>query len=235
GSRPFRSDNALIRASEVVRRLSDYRPAAQLDDLWKQRVETMRLDPDLKAALLDPERVWDACQGLPAANAAALFHACTHTTFSPNMMAGGQKVNIIPDRVEITVDIRTVPGDGPDQVDAHLAHLLGDLAESVTITTLAGSLASRSPHDTELWTAMQDAVNDHFPGTPIIPQMIVGFTDARIFREHGTIAYGAGLMSPSLSGADFGSRFHGNNERIDTESLQLSASFWEGVIRRFQT
>src|SRR3954469_3308256 len=34
GSMPFGSDNALVTAAEVVRRLAAYRPAAQLDDLW---------------------------------------------------------------------------------------------------------------------------------------------------------------------------------------------------------
>ena len=32
-------------------------------------------------------------------------HACTHTTFSPNVAYGGSKVNVIPDRVEIQVDM----------------------------------------------------------------------------------------------------------------------------------
>jgi acetylornithine deacetylase/succinyl-diaminopimelate desuccinylase-like protein len=234
GSMPFRSDNALVRASEVVRRLAEYRPAAHLNDLWRERVGTMRLSADLKAALLDPDKVWEACNEIPAANAAALFHACTHTTMSPNMVSGGQKVNIIPDRVTITVDIRTMPGDGPAQVDAHLASALGDLADHVTVTPIAHSPASRSPHDTDMWKVMEQTVDQHFPGVPVVPQMMVGLTDARFFRDHGTIAYGAGLLSPSLNGAEFGARFHGHNERIDLASLQLSASFWEGVIRRFR-
>ena len=37
-------------------------------------------------------------------------HACTHTTFSPNVVHGGIKMNVIPDRVEIDVDIRALPG-----------------------------------------------------------------------------------------------------------------------------
>ena len=34
----------------------------------------------------------------------------THTTISPNVAHGGQKTNVIPDVVDLEVDIRTVPG-----------------------------------------------------------------------------------------------------------------------------
>ena len=60
--------------------------------------------------------------------------------------------------------------------------------------------------------------------------MSVGFTDARIYREMGAVAYGAGLLSPFVTAGEFGSRFHGNDERIDVESLQLSTQFWLDVI-----
>ena len=65
---------------------------------------------------------------------------------------------------------------------------------------------------------------------PLKPGMTVGFTDARVHRDLGAVAYGAGLFSPSLSTADYGTRFHGNNERIDVESLTLTTQLWLDVI-----
>ena len=59
--------------------------------------------------------------------------------------------------------------------------------------------------------------------------MIVGFTDARIYRNMGAVAYGAGLFSPEVDAADFGRRFHGNDERIDVESLRLTTQLWLDV------
>ncbi len=69
---------------------------------------------------------------------------------------------------------------------------------------------------------MQRAVNVPFPTARLTPQFVVGFTDARIYREMGAVAYGAGLFSPSLDSSEYGSRFHGHNERIDIESLALT-------------
>jgi di/tripeptidase len=45
------------------------------------------------------------------------------------------------------------------------------------------------------------------------------------------VAYGTGLFSPSVTLESFGTRFHGNDERIDTESLGLAADFWVHIAR----
>ena len=160
---------------------------------------------------------------------------CTHTTFSPNLIDGSEsgggrmKVNVIPDTVVIDVDIRTLPGEGPEEVAAHLRAALGDLADEVEIEPLMNDAASISRLDTPLWDALQRAVNVPFPTARLTPQFVVGFTDARIYREMGAVAYGAGLFSPSLDSSEYGSRFHGNNERIDIESLALTTRLFHHV------
>ena len=134
------------------------------------------------------------------------------------------KVNVIPDTVAIEVDIRTLPGEGPDEVDAHLRAALGDLADHVEVEAIMNDAASISRTDTPLWDALQRAVNVPFPTATLSPQFIVGFTDARVYRDLGAVAYGAGLFSPSLDATEYGSRFHGHNERIDVESLGLTTA-----------
>ena len=71
--------------------------------------------------------------------------------------------------------------------------------------------------------------------TPAAKSSIVGFTDARSFRERGVVAYGAGLTSANLSAADFSARFHGHNERIDLESLRLTTDFFLKVLDGLRT
>ena len=44
-SRPLRTDNALVKAAEVVRRLAEYRPAAQISKVWRRYVEGMGFEP----------------------------------------------------------------------------------------------------------------------------------------------------------------------------------------------
>ncbi len=230
GSMPFGADNALVKAAEVVRRLAAYRPAAHLSDVWRAQVEAMPLPDDLRAALLDPARIWSTIETLPPA-LARTCHAHTHTTFSPNVVHGGQKTNIIPDAVDIEVDIRTVPGTTPADVEAHLRDALGDLYDRVEISPLQHSNPTESPRGNALWDAISGATQVAYPGAELIPGLIVGGTDARFFRERGVVAYGTGLFSPSVTLESFGTRFHGNDERIDTESLGLAADFWIHIAR----
>ncbi|MHB1486095.1 MAG: M20/M25/M40 family metallo-hydrolase [Acidimicrobiales bacterium] len=231
GSRPLRSDNALIKAAAVVERLSRYRPPTTIGDIWRLHVEGMSLDP----VLADPDRVWDACQDMDDLRLARLAHACTHTTFSPNVVSGGTKTNIIPDQVSVEVDIRTLPGQGQAEVQALLEEALGPLMADVEIEFTHVVPATASPVGTPLQASLARVVADLHPGAELVPTMTTGGTDARYFREMGTVAYGFGLFSPAMTLEAYSSMFHGNDERVDVESLGLSEALWEAVVRDFLT
>ncbi len=230
GSMPFGADNALVKAAEVIRRVAAYRPRARIDQVWRAQVEAADMPAELKAALLDPARVWEACEKLPPA-AARHSHACTHTTFSPNVAHAGSKINVIPDLVELDIDIRTVPGTSSEDVNAHLREALGDLFEQVELVEMIDHLASVSATDTPMWDALQRQVRVAYPGADLLPELLIGATDARFFRDKGVVGYGTGLLDRSVSLPEFASRFHGHNERIDVTSLGLCTDFWVGVMK----
>jgi acetylornithine deacetylase/succinyl-diaminopimelate desuccinylase-like protein len=105
GSMPYGADNALVKAAHVITRLADYRPSPYVDDLWTTFVSTLDVEPAVKAALGDPSRVDETIAHL-APGLARYAWSATHTTFSPNMCRAGVKTNVIPDVVDIQVDIR---------------------------------------------------------------------------------------------------------------------------------
>jgi acetylornithine deacetylase/succinyl-diaminopimelate desuccinylase-like protein len=231
GSMPYGADNALITAAEVVRRLVAYRTRPNLDDLWAARLDAIDLPDDLRAALSDPATIDDAIATLPPTYA-RVAHACSHTTISPNVIHGGQKTNTIPDVIEMDVDMRTVPGDTREVVDGYLAEALGDLAARVEVSPLQEADSTRSPVDNPLWDAVTTCTKAVYPEARVIPGLITGGTDARFFRLKGSVAYGAALFSPEVTIEEFSSRFHGNDERIDTRSLGLSTHFWYQVAKQ---
>ncbi len=147
------------------------------------------------------------------------------------MVTSQTKTNIIPDVVDIDVDIRTLPGETHEDVEEHLRHALGDIYDQVSVEVILEEPSTQSQIDTPLWDSMQKAVANPFPTSRIAPAISVGFTDARVHRDLGAVAYGAGLLSPALTPAEFGSRFHGHNERIDLESLDLTTRFYHDVVR----
>ncbi len=228
GSMPYGADNAVITAAEVVRRIAAYRPAARLDDLWHGQLDGLEVPTQLRQALGDPATI-DAALAQLSPALARECHAVTHTTFSPNVVHGGQKTNTIPDEVVLEVDIRTLPGVSGDEVDAQLADAIGDLAGRVEVSRLQQQEATRSPTESPLWDALARRIDAAYPGSRLSPGMITGGTDARFFREKGAVALGAGLYSPEVTLETFSSRFHGNDERIDVASLGLSTELWTGV------
>jgi acetylornithine deacetylase/succinyl-diaminopimelate desuccinylase-like protein len=230
GSMPYGTDNALVKAAEVVRRLAEYRPQPLLDDLWRGQVEALDLPPEVKAGLVDPSRLWSTFERLPP-RLARTCHALTHTTFSPNVVHGGQKTNTIPDEVVLEVDIRTVPGTGRDEVEVHLREALGPLFDEVEIASIFDDEASISPVESPLWDALRRGAQVAYPGAELLPGMTMGATDARYFRERGAIAVGAGLLSEAVTFESFSDRFHGNDERVDVASLALTTDLWLGVTR----
>ena len=176
--------------------------------------------------------MWDAISRLESPDLARHLHACTHTTFSPNVVHGGIKTNVIPDSVEIDVDIRTAPGDS-DRVNEHLRDALGELFDEVEIRVIHDDPATFSSTDTPMWHLLEELMQKAHPGAPLIPSLIVGATDARFYRENGSIAYGAGLFSDRVDSGEFMSRFHGHNERVDVDSLALTTQLWLDVASNF--
>lgn len=235
GSRPFGSDNALVKAAAIVTRLAEYQPNPQFHPLWEQQVRSFGLDEDSTAALLDPGSIDAFLRDFPLPGVAGHFHACTHTTFSPNLVDGGanQKANVIPSEVVLEIDIRTLPGDSPEKVDEHLRAALGDLYEHVTIESTSQFPSTFSSVDTPLWDSIDRAIKRPFPEARAAPHILVGYTDSQVYRGLGAVAYGAGLFSPELDPLSFSERFHGNNERIDIESMALSTQFFIDVARDF--
>ncbi len=230
GSRPLRADNALVKAAEVVTRLSGYRTAAHITDAWRRWVVGMGFEPEIAEALVDPARVWEGLDRLPTA-LAGMAHALTHLTVSPNVIHGGEKTNVIPGRVDVEVDIRKVPGQTDEDVLEFLDTALGPLRNDVVVELLQHDEPSESRVDTPLWDAINRAATAVYPAAMCIPTLTPGGTDARFFRALGVPAYGMALYSRAMTLTQFSSMFHANDERVDQESLRLTVELYEAVAR----
>lgn len=229
GSQPFRTDNALVKAAEVVRRIHEYRPEARIDDVWRRHVEAMDYPTELREAFLDPAALREVCERLPV-GMGRLVYSCTHTTFAPTVVHGGTKTNVIPDLVELDVDIRTLPAQTGEEARALLLDALGDLADEVEIES-NDDPATSSPIDTPLWDALTRVTARLVQGSALVPFLMVGGTDNRFFRRAGAVGYGFALFSQRLRFEDYAAMFHGNDERVDVESLALSEQLWQAVAR----
>src|SRR5438132_6307018 len=153
GSMPFRSDNALVKASELVTRIAKYKAPLRLQGLWKRFVAGIDLPAVQRIALTTPATFDAALDRVPPGTDRMLY-AATRTTFSPNMARAGVKLNVIPDSAEIDIDIRLLPGDEGDGVRKMLRDAAGDLWKDVEIVEEGDNPATSSQIDTPLWEAL---------------------------------------------------------------------------------
>ena len=49
----------------------------------------------------------------------------------------------------------------------------------------------------------------------------------------GAVSYGYGLLSERIPFNEFAQMFHGDNERVDQESLRLSTELWKVTAMEF--
>lgn len=235
GSSPYGSDNALDPIVEALHGLLTTPMPVAITDEWREFVTGLELDPDLAAALVDPDRVDGAIDRLAVDDPtfARYVHAATHLTVSPNKVDAGVKANVIPDRAVAEVDLRALPGMDRDFVDQHLRKAMGSAGDRVELIPMADHDPSTSPRGNPLWDAIVDGIESHTGSRRVVPALMTVATDARYWRRRGTVAYGVGLFDDRLSFGDFLSLFHGNDERVTVESVIRTTRLLETVFERF--
>ncbi|CAN5857583.1 hypothetical protein BH23ACT5_BH23ACT5_00810 [soil metagenome] len=189
----------------------------------------------MAAALVDATRVDEAIDLIAVDDPAfaRYVHAITHLTVSPNTFHAGAKVNVIPDGAFADIDVRALPGMDRAFVNTHLRRAAGEAAERLETIPLADHPATVSSRGNPLWDAIVSGIEDHTGSREVVPAVMSGFTDARFWRAKGTIAYGVGLYDDATDFGDFLSRFHGHDERVSLESVDLTAGLLHTVLAGF--
>jgi acetylornithine deacetylase/succinyl-diaminopimelate desuccinylase-like protein len=138
---------------------------------------------------------------------------------------------VIPGRVDLEVDVRKVPGQHDADVLEMLDTAIGSLRGDVEVEIIQRDEPSESPIETPLWDAINRAATAVYPQAVCVPSLTTGGTDARFFRSLGIPAYGMALYSRAMSLEQYSSMFHGNDERVDQESLALTVELYGAVAR----
>ncbi len=139
-------------------------------------------------------------------------NALVRDTFTPTVLTGSQKTNIIPASASAEIDSRLLPGDNPQEVVADLRKVIADT--DIRSEVLLNFPAESSPRKSELMTAIGKlAATDN---TVVVPMMIAGFTDSHYFRAQGLDCYGFIPIEASMAEAR---GVHGLNERVAVKEL----------------
>jgi acetylornithine deacetylase/succinyl-diaminopimelate desuccinylase-like protein len=94
------------------------------------------------------------------------------------------------------------------------------------------SEVSSSPSNTPFYDAIQSTVTEMSPEFVAVPQISAGASDSRFWRGLGSVVYGCVPLSYEAKIGEVSRGVHSANERVDTGSLSLGATFLGKLIQR---
>jgi acetylornithine deacetylase/succinyl-diaminopimelate desuccinylase-like protein len=148
------------------------------------------------------------------------------TTCVATMLEGGHALNALPQRAAANVNCRIFPGVNPDAVKDTLAKVIGDPGIKISYVEEPAS-SDASPLRKDVMAAVRKAVDERFPGLPIIPQMSPGASDSIYFRGKGVPSYGVSGVFIKASD-DFS---HGLNERVPADYFVPDLAHWHTLLK----
>lgn len=213
-------DNAVTELAAAVARIGQYE--------WP-----VRLTPAMEVLLASVGEI--AGQPVTPENAESLVEefesstrmlgAVIRNTVNPTMLGAGYKVNVIPTDATAHVDGRFLPGY-EDEFFATLDRLLGPHVQREFISH---QQPWESPTSGDMMSAISRSILAEDPDAIVAPYLMSGGTDAKHFGKLGMTAYGfAPLRLPA--DLDFGSLFHGVDERVPVDALEFGARVFDRFL-----
>jgi acetylornithine deacetylase/succinyl-diaminopimelate desuccinylase-like protein len=222
GSRLIR-DNAITRLAEAVVAVGRRDWPVTLTNTTRQLIGEVARLLDVDPQAVGPDEIV-----LRTGTASGFILATLRTTTNPTLLEAGYKHNVIPDRAEALVDIRTLPGE-EDSVLAELQELIGD---DVEIEIMHRDIGLESDFSGPLVDAIVDTLHEHDPGAPVLPYLLSGGTDNKALSLLGITGYGfAPLKLPN--DLDFPGMFHGVDERVPLEALVFGRNVLTDLLLRY--
>ncbi len=217
-SMPGIADNPLVGAAKLIERIAAFRPEPQMGP---------EVEAFLSVLLGEVPPAHEAVERLAPLSpiGAAVVQALLAPTFSPTVISGSQKRNVIPGLCELEVDCRLLPGQHPEHVEPLIRAVLGGDVD-YELEWIEARGGTRSSLDTPLWRALEEWVAEVEPGAKAAPLACAGFTDSHWLREaFGTVAYGFFPSTGELPAEVAAGLIHSADERIPVADLEFGVSW----------
>ena len=224
GSVPH-SDNSAVHLAKALVRVAD----------WDR---DLIFTPETSAYI---DRLAEAGLMPPMSDRAALEERIRNTpellamfinTLNVTMLNAGIKANVIPAKSEAVVDCRILPGQTKEAWAQTVRDRIDDDRVTVELYSPDQGSPMAVPWDTELFRTINSVVKEAMEDAIVVPGMTVGGTDNRFLRAMGIPAYG---FIPCLLSNDERRGFHGNNEFLTIDNLNMGCELMYEITRRMVT
>ncbi|MFN2533655.1 MAG: M20/M25/M40 family metallo-hydrolase [Pseudonocardiaceae bacterium] len=214
-------DNAVTALCEAVARLGNHRFPLVMTDSVQEFLTAVGEETGLD---FSGDHLEDAVAKLGAL--ARIIGATLRDTANPTMLDAGYKPNVIPSSAQAVVDCRVLPGRQA-AFEREVEELLGP---DITREWVVHQPPVETTFDGDLVAAMNAAILQEDPGARTVPYMMFGGTDAKAFCKLGMRCFGFSPLQlpPDL---DFGSLFHGVDERVPVDGLIFGTRVLDRFLR----
>ena len=120
-----------------------------------------------------------------------MLKAQSRMTITPTMVHGGVKSNSVPESINLTCDVRTLPHQDQIYLEEELAKIFkGINGLDFTIDYMA--IPNSSPYETSFIDTLKDVTQRIVDRSNLqwVPAVCSGFTDSRFTRNLGVETYG---------------------------------------------
>ena len=224
--------NAIYELADGLQRLARYEFPFELNEVTRAyfmrsaKTEQGQAAADMRAVVATPADP----QAIRRLSADPMNHALTHTTCVATRLEGGHANNALPQMARATVNCRILPGHSAEEVRKILVGVLANPMIAVRYIAQGGEVLETAeskhgmlppPMRPDVLHAAEKVVGSMWPGTPVIPMMAVGASDAVYANATGMPVY---LVSGQELDRD-NIRAHGQDERLPVDSFYREVDF----------
>jgi acetylornithine deacetylase/succinyl-diaminopimelate desuccinylase-like protein len=214
---PSEADNPLAHLATAVERLLAHEAPPEIGPALSRALGRLGVGGTGEAAIGFASRLHPVLAGL--------LPTMARLTVTPTGVRTEEPANVIPPYADVLCDCRALPGQGEQDIRAHVAAALGDdfRWEIEFLEPLAGG--TESEIETPLYRLIEAWVAERVPGAELLPVVTSGFTDSHWVRgAHGTCAYGFAPVI-TMDPAEYHAGIHGADESLAIDDLAGMAAF----------
>ena len=149
-------------------------------------------------------------------------------TANATVIAGGEKTNVIPSEVTVTLDCRMLPGYDAEDLLGELQHIAGPDIELQAIRFEPKPWVLNMG----LFDTLSDIIREQDSEGVSVPMLMPASTDGRHFAALGIQTYGWMPMNLPAD-FDFLKTIHAANERVPVSALEFGSEALYQLLQRF--
>ena len=222
---PWQGTNAMYRLSRALSSIEQFEPELDTSTGLFDHLSTFAIEHKPSPANIE-EIIADVEPDNP--RFASLLKALSRMTLTPTMIRGGIKSNSVPESIQLTCDVRTLPHQDEQYVREQVERVLEGIP-GIDFEIDYMAQPNSSPFGTQLSQSIQSVTAQALDRDDIqwVPAISNGFTDSRFTRPLGVVTYG---FTGSHPADDPMLTFtHGTNESVGIKSLVSGTKIMLGL------